>query len=85
MCVAGMCSVSQAVPGKASPKVTRPSSAAGVEKKNMNFEETLVEGQVYRPELSVVTGDTVLGGLGMLRLRPDFADRELDDKGEAIP
>ncbi len=56
-----------------------------VEKKQMNFEETLVEGQVYRPELSVVTGDTALGGLGLLRLRADFKDHEIAEKAEVIP
>ncbi len=84
--VAGISSLAMAATSKSVSKPNHPSvPAAGADKKNMSFDETLVEGQVYRPELSVVTGDTVLGGLGMLRLRPDFADRELDDKGEAIP
>jgi len=78
--ITGFCALAVAAPFK-----EKAAKAAGVEKKNMSFEETLVEGQVYRPELSVVTGDTVLGGLGMLRLRDSFKDRELDDNGEAIP
>jgi hypothetical protein len=62
-----------------------PKKPESTEKKKMNFEETLVEGQVYRPELSVVTGDTALGGLGLLRLRADFKDHEQSEKEEAIP
>lgn len=42
--------------------------------KQENFDAQLVEGQVYRPDLSVVTGDTSLGGFGALRLRNDFVD-----------
>jgi hypothetical protein len=43
-------------------------------KKQENFDAQLVEGQVYRPDLSVVTGDTSLGGFGTLKLRNDFVD-----------
>ncbi len=41
----------------------------------MAFDSQLVEGQIYRPDLSVVTGDTVLGGMDLLRLRKDFKDK----------
>ncbi len=53
--------------------------------KDMSFDSQLVEGQIYRPDLSVVTGDTVLGGTGVLRFRTDFADRALSDTGEVKP
>lgn len=43
-------------------------------KNNMSFDNQLVEGQIYRPDLSVVTGDTALTGHGLIRLRPDFTD-----------
>ncbi len=50
-------------------------SFATESKKNMAFDSQLVEGQIYRPDLSVVTGDTVLGGMDLLRLRKDFKDK----------
>jgi len=43
-------------------------------KKQENFDAQVVEGQIYRPDLSVVTGDTSLGGNGALKLRDDFID-----------
>jgi len=53
-----------------------------VKGKDVNFDSQLVEGQIYRPDLSVVTGDTELGGTGVLRLRKDFADRAVSENGE---
>ena len=42
--------------------------------KDLSFDSQVVEGNVYRPELSVVTGDTELGGTGVLRLRTELKD-----------
>ncbi len=46
-------------------------------KKNLShsFDSQLVEGKIYRPELSVVTGDLSLEGLGVLKLRDGFSDQ----------
>jgi hypothetical protein len=53
--------------------------------KEVNFEELLIQGQLKRPEISVVTGNTPQGGDGLLRLRTDFVDRSLSEIGEEIP
>ncbi len=42
----------------------------------MSFDNQLVEGQIYRPDLSVVTGDTSMTGTGVIRLRKNFYDHE---------
>lgn len=52
--------------------------------KTENFESQLVEGQIYRPDLSVVTGDTDKRGFGVLRLRSSFEDHAKNDRGELI-
>lgn len=49
-----------------------------------NFDSQLVEGQIYRPDLSVVTGDTDANSFGVIRLRTNFEDYAKRDKGEAI-
>ena len=49
-----------------------------------NFDSQLVEGQVYRPDLSVVTGDTDSNSFGVIRLRANFNDHSKLEKGEAI-
>lgn len=41
----------------------------------MKFGDQLVEGQIYRPDLSVVTGDAAEGRKGLLRLRKNFVDK----------
>ncbi len=52
--------------------------------KTEDFDSQLVEGQVYRPDLSVVTGDTDNHGFGVLRLRKNFKDHAKNDHGELI-
>ncbi len=49
-----------------------------------DFDSQVVEGQIYRPELSVVTGDNTGNSLGLLRLRNDFEDHIKNEKGEII-
>ena len=51
--------------------------------KDVNFEELLIQGQLQRPEISVVTGNTQEGTDGLLRLRDNFLDRVASDFGEA--
>jgi len=49
-----------------------------------NFDSQLVEGQVYRPDLSVVTGDTEDNSFGLIRLRANFDDHTKNDNNELI-
>jgi hypothetical protein len=58
-------------------KVKGPSKAE-------NFDSQLVEGQIYRPDLSVVTGDTDSNSFGVIRMRANFDDHAKNDKGEVI-
>lgn len=51
--------------------------------KDVNFEEMLIQGQMKRPELSVVTGNEAQGADGLLRLRENFLDRMAEDFGES--
>ena len=53
--------------------------------KDHNFEGLLVQGQLKRPEMSVVTGDVRETTDGLLRLRENFLDRMAIDSGEEIP
>jgi hypothetical protein len=50
--------------------------------KDVNFEELLIQGQLKRPEVSVVTGNVHQGADGLLRLRENFLDRVTTDAGE---
>lgn len=50
--------------------------------KDVNFEELLIQGQLKRPEVSVVTGNVHEGDDGLLRLRENFLDRVATDAGE---
>ncbi len=50
--------------------------------KDVNFEELLIQGQLKRPEISVVTGNVKQGADGLLQLRENFLDRVTSDSGE---
>lgn len=52
--------------------------------KDINFEELLIQGQLKRPEIAVVTGNVDNSGDGLLRLRENFLDRIAVDNGEEI-
>lgn len=52
--------------------------------KDVNFEELLIQGDLKRPELSIVTGNTQQGTDGLLRLRENFTDRISMDAGEEL-
>jgi hypothetical protein len=65
-----------ASPGGPNPKVTYKAG------KDVNFEELLIQGQLKRPEVTVVTGNEGQGTDGMLRLREHFIDRLAEDAGE---
>lgn len=53
--------------------------------KDVDFEALLLQGQIQRPDISVVTGDANGGTDGLLRLRENFLDRVAIDAGEEIP
>ncbi|MGZ3721549.1 MAG: hypothetical protein ACXVA9_01380 [Bdellovibrionales bacterium] len=53
--------------------------------KDLNFEQLVIEGQLKRPELAVVTGDSDEGANGLLRLRENFVDRMAESAGEEAP
>ena len=69
-------------PASEETPATRVKYKAG---KEVNFEELLIQGQLKRPEISVVTGNTPQGSDGLLRLRTDFVDRSLAEIGEEMP
>lgn len=50
--------------------------------KNHSFDSQVVEGEVYRPDYSVVTGEAPGEGWGVLRLRPNFEDHAVTDRAE---
>lgn len=52
--------------------------------KDVNFDELLIQGQLQRPNISVVTGDSEQGSDGLLRLRENFLDQIASDTGESI-
>lgn len=52
--------------------------------KELSFEELLIQGQLARPEIAVVTGNSQQGTNGLLRLRENFLDRMTADAGEEI-
>lgn len=50
--------------------------------KDVNFDEMLINGQLQRPEIAVVTGEVGQGTDGLLRLRENFIDQVAIDFGE---
>ena len=52
--------------------------------KDVNLDELLIQGQLQRGEIAVVTGDAEDGTDGLLRLRENFLDRVASDAGEEI-
>ena len=52
--------------------------------KEVNFEQLLIQGQLKRAEITVVTGNVNQGDDGLLRLRENFLDRIAEDIGEEV-
>jgi hypothetical protein len=53
-------------------------------KKKLSFDSQLVEGEVYRPDYSVVTGERPGEGWGLLRMRDNFQDHAATDAEEKM-
>ena len=66
----------------ATPKPDAPAKAKNTKNRAHDFDSQVVEGEVYRPDYSVVTGDAPGEGWGVLRLRPDFDDHKVSDNEE---
>jgi hypothetical protein len=52
--------------------------------RNIQFESLLIQGQVQRPDVSVITGNGEGETDGLLQLREDFSDLMAADMGEVI-
>jgi hypothetical protein len=77
-----LCMISTVLLGAAAMAETPPPNVKYKAGKDINVEELGIEGQLKRPELSVVTGDSDENGNGLLRLRENFVDRLAEDAGE---
>lgn len=66
----------------ATPKPAAAGKAKETKNRKHDFDSQVVEGEVYRPDYSVVTGDAPGEGWGVLRLRPDFDDHKVSDNEE---
>lgn len=52
-------------------------------KRQLSFDNSqLVEGEIYRPDYAVVTGENPGEGWGVLRLRKSFSDKQATDNQE---
>jgi hypothetical protein len=63
--------------------VAAPAKKPASKTKKMDFDKQLVEGEVYRPDYSVVTGEAPGEGWGVLRLRRSFQDHAKTDAKES--
>ncbi len=64
------------------PPASKPPAVKYKAGKDLNFEQLVIEGELKRPELAVVTGDSDENGNGLLKLRENFVDRLAEDAGE---
>ena len=71
----------QAAQDATSNSVTQVKYRSG---KEIRFDELLIQGQMKRAEMSLVTGDQAEFSNGLLRLRENFLDHAALDLGEEI-
>ena len=62
--------------------IANSKSPKSANQRNHAFDSQIVEGEVYRPDYSVVTGEAPGEGWGILRLRKNFEDHIATDKEE---
>jgi len=67
-----------AAPATATSKVKYKSG------RELRFDELLIQGQMKRAEMSIVTGDPSELSDGLLRLRENFLDHAAADLGEEV-
>ena len=72
-------------PTAATPPVSSPGKVTYKAGKEVNFQELLINGELSRPEITVVTGQVEKGTDGLLKLRDNFLDRVASDQGEEAP
>jgi hypothetical protein len=60
----------------------KKAEASESSQRKMSFDSQVVEGEIYRPDYSVVTGEAPGEGWGVLRLRKNFADHAETDRQE---
>jgi len=65
--------------------VIKNKAPASSQTRSHDFGKLLVEGQLKRPEMTVVTGDSGENNTGLLSLREDFLDHEAINLGVEIP
>ena len=73
LCAAATFAFTFAVPAPALARYKAP--------REIDLDQAVVEGQLKRPELSVVTGDSDVDRNSLLRLRENFRDRLAADAG----
>ncbi|NDD92368.1 hypothetical protein EBZ37_09815 [bacterium] len=88
---AGLIMVSASHAATESPSTSVPNSSLGQATqvkyrsgKELRFDELLIQGQMKRAEMSVVTGDPSELSDGLLRLRDNFLDHAALDLGEEV-
>jgi hypothetical protein len=66
--------------------ITTPALRAdeGKDLKDIQFESLLIQGQIQRPDIAIVTGDPGDEMDGLLRLRKDFVDLMAMEIGEEV-
>jgi hypothetical protein len=80
----GLSLSTMAVADEAKTEATAEKGVRYKKGKDINFEELMIQGQLKRPEITVVTGNVGEGDDGLLRLRENFMDRIAEDVGEEI-
>lgn len=70
---------------KEKPQELQKSTIKYKSAKDINFEQLIIQGQLKRPEITVVTGNTDQGTDGLLRLRENFLDHASISIGEETP
>ena len=85
--IAGVSAFGSSLESLAQERLSNQSSVSQVKYrsgKEIRFDELLIQGQMKRAELSVVTGDSWETSDGLLRLRENFLDHASLDLSEEV-